>query len=114
MTSKRLARRILQKQSEWLRVALSSIGDGVVTTDAEGRVTFLNRMAETLIGWPTEQAVGRPLQEVFEVVDETTRRPEETPVSGRCGTVRLSHWRTIRSLSPGTGRSVPSTTVPHR
>ena len=45
--------------AEWLRVTLSSIGDGVITTDAYGRVTFLNPVAEKLTGWTQEQAVSR-------------------------------------------------------
>jgi PAS domain S-box-containing protein len=64
---------------EWLRVTLASIGDAVITTDADGRVTFLNRVAETLTGWPQHEAVGRPLSEVFRIVNEATRQPVDSP-----------------------------------
>ena len=116
VTSKRLAQEILQKQSEWLRVALSSIGDGVVTTDAEGRVTFLNRMAETLIGWSTEEAVGRPLQEVFQVVDETTRRPAENPGlrALRDGTAVAWANHTVLIARDGTERPIDDSAAPMR
>jgi PAS domain S-box-containing protein len=63
-----------------LRVTLSSIGDAVITTDAESRVTFLNGAAETLTGWTQNEAVGRPMEEVFRIINEQTRLPAEDPV----------------------------------
>ena len=51
--ARRRAEEVLRNQSEWLRVTLSSIGDGVISTDAEGRVSFMNGMAEALTGWAT-------------------------------------------------------------
>ena len=63
--------------AEWFQVALASIGDGVISTDARGRVTYMNRVAEILTGWPQAEAVGRPLSEVFRVVDVRTRQPLE-------------------------------------
>src|SRR3984893_11391760 len=51
ITERRRAEEAIQKQSEWLRITLSSIGDAVISTDAKGRVTFLNRVAEALTGW---------------------------------------------------------------
>ena len=73
------AEEALRKQSEWLRITLASIGDGVISTDAEGRVTFMNGVAETLTGWPQTEAIGRPLPEVFHIVNERTRRPVANP-----------------------------------
>ena len=52
----------LARQSEWLRVTLSSIGDGVVTTDTEGKVVSLNKVAAELTGWTPEEAVGRRIR----------------------------------------------------
>src|SRR4051794_37339833 len=69
----------LQKQSEWLRTTLSSIGDAVISTDAECRVTFMNAVAEALTGWTQAEAVGRPLLEVFRIVNELTRETAEDP-----------------------------------
>jgi PAS domain S-box-containing protein len=68
-----------RRQSEWLRVTLASIGDAVISTDAEGRVTFANAVAEELTGWPQAEALGRPLPEVFRIVNEQTRRSVENP-----------------------------------
>ncbi len=58
---------------------LRSIGDAVIATDATGRVELLNPVAERLTGWTAEQARGRPLQEVFEIFNEETRQPTESP-----------------------------------
>lgn len=70
----------LREQREWFRVVLSSIGDGVIATDSRGHVLFLNGMAELLTGWKGEEAAGRPLDEVFHIINEHTRQPVENPV----------------------------------
>ena len=80
ITERRRAEGALRAQAEWLRVTLSSIGDGVITTDAEGRVTFLNGVAEALTGWSRDEASGRPMEEVLRIINEHTRRPTEGPV----------------------------------
>lgn len=61
-------------------ITLRSIGDGVIVTDAEGRVKLLNRMAETLTGWSAEEAHGKPLEDVFRIVNEDSRQPVDNPV----------------------------------
>ncbi|HSD29224.1 MAG TPA: PAS domain S-box protein [Vicinamibacteria bacterium] len=73
------AREALSRQSEWLRVTLASIGDAVVTTDTDGRVLSLNRVAEGLTGWVEQEAQGRPLAEVVRLVGEASRQPVEDP-----------------------------------
>ncbi len=65
----------LQKQSEWLQITLSSIGEGVIVTDGLNQVTFLNRAAEDLTGWSASEAVGSALANVFPMVDEQTGLP---------------------------------------
>jgi PAS domain S-box-containing protein len=90
----RRAERALAEEKERLSVTLRSIGDGVITTDLEGRVRLLNRAAETLTGWTQEQALGQPLSAVFQSVDRETRAPAdplaefrrhpERPVLPRC------------------------------
>ena len=79
ITERRRAEEGLRKQSEWLRVTLASIGDAVITTDAGGRVTSLNPVAESLTGWTHEEARGIRLDEVFRIVNEESRAPAENP-----------------------------------
>jgi PAS domain S-box-containing protein len=64
---------------ELLRVTLASISDAVVTTDAAGRVTLMNPIAESLTGWTMAEATGRPLEAVFQIIDEDGRQPIENP-----------------------------------
>ncbi len=71
----------LQEARERLRVTLRSIGDGVITTDVQGRVTLLNRRAEKLTGWSTDRGAGRSLSEVFDARDAQSGEPLEDPVA---------------------------------
>jgi PAS domain S-box-containing protein len=80
ITERRAAERQLIESRERLRITLESIGDGVIATDAEGRVSFANPVAQRLLGYPAEQTVGRPLRDVFNIVNEFTREPVENPV----------------------------------
>ncbi|NML61004.1 EAL domain-containing protein [Massilia sp. RP-1-19] len=70
----------LAEQHELLQVTLRSIGDAVITTDAEGNVTWLNPVAERMTGWLALEGLGRPLSQVFRIVNEETRKPTENPV----------------------------------
>ena len=76
---KRIAR-TLEAQSEWFRVTLASIGDGVIACDPNGRVTFMNSVAEILTGYGVAEAIDRPLAEVFRIISERTREPVESPL----------------------------------
>ena len=102
----------LQKQSEWLRITLASIGDAVISTDAEGRVTFLNGVAEALTGWSQAEAVGQPLAGRLPHRQRTTRLPVENPAlrALREGTVVGLANHTILIARDGTERR--STTAP--
>ena len=68
-----------RQEAERLRVTLHSIGDGVIVTDAEGRVQLLNPVAQAMTGWTLEEATGVPLPDVFRIVNEDTRQPVENP-----------------------------------
>ena len=96
--ARRRAEEVLRKQSEWLRVTLSSIGDGVISTDAEGRVSFMNGVAEALTGWTRNEAMGQALDAVFRIVNESTR--ERRGKSGYAGTARRRHCRAGEPYSP--------------
>ena len=69
----------IRKRSEWLRITLASIGDAVITTDEEGRVTSLNPVAETLTGWPQAEAPGLPLEQVFGSSTKRAAQPVTNP-----------------------------------
>jgi len=74
------ARAELTQEKQLLATTLASIGDGVIVTDAQSRVTFLNSEAERLTGWTNSEGAGRPLTQVFRIVNEHTRRVAENPV----------------------------------
>lgn len=74
-----MAASLVQSERENLRVTLSSIGDGVIATDLNGRVTSLNPVAETLTGWKNGDAQGEMLTQVFQIVNESTRVPVANP-----------------------------------
>ena len=69
----------LRGQREWLSTTLASIGDGVIATDPNGSVLLLNKIAEQLTGWTGATARGRPIWEVFRVINETSRKPVDDP-----------------------------------
>ena len=82
ITADKEAEAALQAQRDWFDGTLSSIGDGVIATDVHGIVIFLNAVAEVLTGWSLAEARGRPLTEVFRIINEHTRQPvEDDPVS---------------------------------
>ncbi|PTY01267.1 PAS domain S-box protein [Opitutus sp. ER46] len=70
----------LRQSQEKLAVTLQSIGDAVLATDTNGRVSHLNPVGEQLTGWPMAEALGRPVGEVFRVINEETREPAGIPV----------------------------------
>jgi PAS domain S-box-containing protein len=74
------AEEALRASEEDLAVTLRSIGDAVMTTDIAGRVTGLNAVAEKLTGWTEAEAKGHPVDEVFRIIEEETRRPAIVPV----------------------------------
>lgn len=81
-TNKQLQRSnaTLQISEAKLAVTLNSIGDAVIATDADARVTLMNPLAEQLTGWTQAQAVGRPVAEVFHIVNQETRLASTIPV----------------------------------
>ena len=113
---RRRTENFLAAEKEHLAFTLRSIGDGVITTDVEGQVVLLNKVAEELTGWPAEEALGRPLGEVFYIVDEKTRARCENPVdkvleSG--GIVGLANHTALISRD-GTERQIADSGAPIR
>jgi PAS domain S-box-containing protein len=69
----------LRGQREWLSTTVGSISEGVIATDPSGSVLLLNKIAERLTGWPLADARGKPIWEVFRVIDEASRKPLDDP-----------------------------------
>ncbi len=80
ITQRKKMEEALFAEKDLAHITLQSIGDAVITTDADARITYLNPMAERLTGWSGKDAGGLPLEHVFVIVDETTRELVESPV----------------------------------
>jgi diguanylate cyclase (GGDEF)-like protein/PAS domain S-box-containing protein len=80
ISKRKLAEIQLADEKEKAQVTLQSIGDAVLTADAEARVEYLNPVAEQLTGWTTAEAAGQPVSEVFQVLNESTRAPIDSPI----------------------------------
>lgn len=116
ITMRKRYQELLEEARERLTVTLHSIGDGVITTDTDGFVTLLNPVAETLCGWPFAEALGKPLMQVFNIVNETTRAPREDPVKKVLATgevVELAN-HTLLISKDGTERAIADSGAPIR
>ena len=106
----------LQISEEKLAVTLYSIGDGVIATDAEGRVTLLNPLAERLTGWTQAEATGLPVDDIFQIVNQESRRPLPVPVKDALthGTVQGLANHAVLVARDGSERSVADSCAPIR
>ncbi|MDZ4820263.1 MAG: ATP-binding protein [Planctomycetota bacterium] len=105
--------KVLHEQRDWLLVTLSCIGDAVITTDTEERVTFLNPVAESLTGW-TQDAVGQSLKSVVRIVNEESRQPVEIPTAKalREGRTAKLASHSVLIAKDGTERSISDSAAP--
>ena len=90
----------LENEKERLRVTLDSIGDGVIATNQQGLIEYLNPVAEKLTGWLQAEALGIPLLEVFNIINENTRLPAANPVEcclSEQQTINLASFTTLIS-----------------
>ncbi|HEX7510620.1 MAG TPA: PAS domain S-box protein, partial [Chitinivibrionales bacterium] len=106
ITERKLAEDAMANQKEQLAVTLRSIGDGVISTDNAGRILLMNRVAESLTGWPLEQARGKPLSEVFNIINELTRKPCPNPVEKVLQTGTVISLENHTMLISRTGREM--------
>lgn len=106
----------LSLQREWLRTTLASIGDAVIATDLRGRITYLNPVAEALTGWRWEEALERPSEQIFHVLDEATGESAENPVYRVMGGERVEGPATHALLvaRDGTQRPIDDSAAPIR
>lgn len=70
----------LEEEREWFKVTLASIGDGVIATDVEGKVTFINPIAEKMTGFAAKEAIGKPIDQIFQIFSEETGEVAQIPV----------------------------------
>jgi len=89
VTDEKQARHALEAESERLAVTLRSIGDAVITTDVSGHIVLFNKVAEHLTGWTEIEAVGRPISEIFKVINELTRKSCPNPAREALKTGRI-------------------------
>jgi len=107
VTDRKRAEEDLRRQREWLRVTLSSIGDAVIASDAEGRITFLNSVAVTLTGWQLEETLDQPIRDVFRITNEKTHRPAEDLVARVMSEKRMIELANDTALVTKDGREIP-------
>ncbi|HEY2591606.1 MAG TPA: EAL domain-containing protein [Steroidobacteraceae bacterium] len=95
ITERKLYEEALFREKESAQITLQSIGDGVITTDAESVIDYINPVAEELTGWRLEDAMGRPVEEVFRAFHEETCEPLENPLA-----VSIRRARPTKSVRP--------------
>jgi len=116
VTEQKAAAEVLLSREEKLSVTLNSIGDAVLATDAQRRITRLNPIAENLTGWTLAEAMGRPVEEVFRIINEETRAPALIPVDDVLATGEIHGLanHTILISRDGTERPITDSAAPIR
>jgi PAS domain S-box-containing protein len=114
--SRQRAFALVAVQRESFRTTLTSIGDGVIATDSEGRVTLMNGVASALTGWHVHEALGKPLEEVFCIVNEQSRATVENPVRRVLaeGVIVGLANHTVLIAKDGTERAIDDNAAPIR
>lgn len=106
----------VREREEKLSVTLNSVGDAVLATDAEGRVTRLNAVAEQLTGWTRAEASGHHVAEIFRIIDQKTRQPVTIPVRATIeeGVTHTLGNHTVLVARDGTERPIADSCAPIR
>jgi PAS domain S-box-containing protein len=114
ISEQKRAQEALAAQREWLRVTLASIGDGIIASDPQGRVTYMNPIAEMLTGWTNDSAQGKSLADVFHIVNETTRQRVDNPAGLvlRSGQIVGLANHTVLISRDGTERAITDSASP--
>ncbi len=107
ITALRQAQEALREGEQRWATTLASIGDAVVTTDRQGRVTYFNPVAEKLSGWSIQEAAGLPMEQVFPLVNEDTLRPAENPVEKVLRDGQVAGLANHTALITRHGQSIP-------
>jgi PAS domain S-box-containing protein len=106
----------IHEQREWFRTTLASIGDAVIATGVDGRIAYVNPVAEWLTGWSNAAALGHLLEEVFHIVNEQTREPVENPAlrALREGVIVGLANHTVLIAKDGAERAIDDSAAPIR
>ncbi|HZI89522.1 MAG TPA: PAS domain S-box protein, partial [Candidatus Polarisedimenticolia bacterium] len=114
ITEMKRTAKALAMQQEWFRVTLNSIGDAVIATDESARVIFLNGTAERMTGWDSEEAVGKPLADVFHIQNEKTGMRAANPAEQVLATHRVVGLEnhTVLVGRDGTRRPIDDSAAP--
>jgi two-component system CheB/CheR fusion protein len=104
----------ISEQRDSLQVMLTSVGDALIATDSHGHVTFMNPVAEILTGWSSGEAAGKPVEAIFRIVNEHTRKPVEQPIRKVLadGIVKGLANHTILIARDGTERPISDSAAP--
>jgi PAS domain S-box-containing protein len=106
LTKHRLEKQ-LKSNKKWLATLLNSISDGVIASDMNQLVTFMNPVAEELTGWQQEEALGKNIAEIFIIVDAKTRRPLENPLKKVLQSTDIASLSTATILIAKNGTETP-------
>lgn len=96
-----------RQSRDWLQTTITSIGDGVITTDANGRVSLMNPVAESLTGWTQKDGAGKPLEQVFVIYNEETGLKAENPATKVLREGRIVGLANHTRLVTRDGRQIP-------
>jgi PAS domain S-box-containing protein len=107
VTEQREAHRLVQAGREQLHTTLSSIGDAVISTDAQGCIALMNPVAEQLTGWNLDDAAGRPLGDIFRIINEMTGQPAESPAERVIATGQIVSLANHTLLISKDGKEIP-------
>jgi len=97
----------LRKQREWFEVTLASVADGVITTNRQGEVTYLNPIAEAMTGWRAAEACGQSFDRIFRIVNESTQRIVSNPIKEVLKSGRKLRLSAHAALIDRDGRQTP-------
>ncbi|MEK6266192.1 MAG: PAS domain S-box protein [Clostridium sp.] len=114
VTEQQRLKKALEQEKEFLETTLISVGDGVISTDNKGNILFLNRIAEYLTGWTQEQAIGKSIEEVFNIVNEFTLEKSENIVEKvlKSGKTHELGKNTILISKDGIARPIEDSSAP--
>jgi len=114
LTEQKLSAEAVEKERERLWVTLEGIGDAVIAVDTSRMVTLMNPVAEHLTGWSSDEATGRPLHEVFKIINEVTREPAPDPIGRVLAEGKIAGLANHTALiaRDGTERSIADSAAP--